>query len=154
MPTIEVVSVQAIELPSVPRFTSLAIVAEAQEAIQSHRALFTTPLAALSGVILHLGDPDLDPNEPGWWASELIDWDDEGAGQSARFRFVPSARVDVEHLLDLALRASPISRAILLTDWQFGPAPGTIVKARALASLWEEHDEAGLRWNHLYELQP
>lgn len=170
VPTIEIVSIQAPTLPPLPRFTTLAIIAERQAAIESHRGLFNDTLGGMSGVILHLGDPDLDPEDGGWFAGKLIEWRDEsmtiplvdpadphdqwGAGQTERFRFLPTARIEVEQVLNLALQASPIGKAVFLTDYQFGPELPTLVSARAPAALWAEHDKVGLRWNHLYHIEP
>lgn len=170
MPTIEVVSVLATGLPSLPLFDSLEAKMETQSTIESHRALFSDRLKALSGVIVHLGNPDLDPREEsGWWAGYLIDWDHDGPTSPSasprsprdhwgsegapRFRFTSNARVDIARLIDLAIQASPVSRVVLLTDYQFGPALGTVVDARSPAELWREHDAVGLRWNHLYDLE-
>ena len=45
MPTIEVISVDAAQLPPFPRFTSLAIKAEVKRPVRSHRGLFIAALA-------------------------------------------------------------------------------------------------------------
>lgn len=168
MPTIEIVSIEAKDLTFIPTLSSMKIRAELQDRVVSHRWLFAPELALTSGAILHLGSPSLDDDSPFWWASDLVNWTDEpiafpivggpngddtwGADQVERFQLKPTSRRDIERLLQLAVQASPIGQAIFLTDYQFGPRLGCVLPPRRQGSLWDEHDAAGLRWNHLYRV--
>jgi hypothetical protein len=159
-------------MPDIPTFSTFAY--EAETELVSHRGLFQSVFGGTSGVIVHLGDKDLqkylDRGEWScWFAGDLIAWsekrivlpgidmalgDDQwwGEGQMSLFRFKPEVVPDVRQLLEILLRASPAGRAMFSTDIQFGPAEGRECEGYSIERLFREHETVGLAWNCLYHI--
>jgi hypothetical protein len=172
MPTIEIVSLECREVPDLPTFTSFAYLAE--DRLQSHRALFQSEFDGISGVIIHVGNKelqqDLDRGEISmWWAGGLIEWGQGeitiptinpdlggdqrwGEGQVHMFRFLPHVIPDLRRLLTLLREHSPLKQAYFSTDLQLGPEKVVQPVWYTISTLFEIHKHWGLRWNTLYRV--
>jgi len=169
MPTIEIVALKCETLPNLPLFENLAYIAERQ--LQSHRGIFQSEFDQTTGIILHLGNKELEGQEDGgWFAGELIEWGNEeiiipqiekvggdeqwwGEDQSFMFRFAPEVFTELKVLLEFLLEQLPIKQLYFTTDYQFGPSEGIKRPNYSLRRFFEEHDNAGLRWNCLYQIR-
>lgn len=73
MPTIEIASLNSSKLDLDPAAFKVAIIQEGT--LESHRSLFYDFLIKQSGVIVHIGNPDLQSTTGGgFYAGEIIDW--------------------------------------------------------------------------------
>lgn len=169
MPTIEIVALKCETLPNLPSFENFAYIAEKQ--LQSHRGIFQSEFDQIAGIILHLGNKDLEGQEGGgWFAGQLIKWGDEdviipqieedsggeqwwGEDQSFLFRFAPEVFKELKKLLELLLEQSPVKQLYFTTDYQFGPSESMKRLNYSLRRFFEEHDNSGLRWNCLYQIR-
>ena len=168
MPTIEIASFQASKMNLNPEDFIIAF--EVENKLESHRSLFYDFLLPKPGVIIHLFDPFYrGRTEYASSAGALIDWSEEpgyiiipeyddgnpnrGANQQFKFRFRAEFRTEITRLLQIALHESPVQRACLLTDYQFGPAEAHIVKIGSIETFWKVHDEERLRFNVLYIIE-
>lgn len=174
MPTIELVSLGAEAVPALPAFSTFACRAEHEP--RSHRALFQPVFDRVRGIMVHLGDKELEAGlESGgagaWVAGGLIAWDGRvieipavdpalGAGQgwgedqAHSFRFLPRVLAELEQLVGILQRHSPTGEVYFSTDYQFGPAEPAYRSHYTTARLLAEHAASGLRWNCLYHLVP
>lgn len=165
MPTIEIVSINSKQL-NINQFNFKLAIRE-EHKLESHRGLFYDFLLKNEGTILHLGNPEfVEGSKGGFFAGELINWDYEpkniviphvedqlrGANQQVRFQFLPEFRDQIDQLLNIALRNSPLSKVFFLTDYQFGPYEANYEQNFLINDLWEQHDSNGLIWNTLYEI--
>lgn len=169
MPTIEIASINSVGLSLNPADFDLAIIEELT--LKSHRGLFNDHLRQNKGTIVHIGNPDLkNKKDNGFFGGQIIDWGlepndliiptvhkdslahDRGANQQFQFRFLSVYRYDINKILEIALDRSPIKKAFLLTDYQFGPENSSIQIINTLADLWALHDNSGLTFNTLYEI--
>lgn len=164
MPTIEIVSLDA-KMPILNQNDyDIAIIEESE--LRTHRALFDGFLRDKSGLMVHLGNPDMKSDkEGGFWAGKIINWEvspgnltipafndgETGADQDERFKFKDKYEVEVRRLVELYLNQSPLKVAYFLTDYQFGPAKASYAQV-TLNQFWQEHRDAGLYWNRLYIL--
>ena len=169
MPTIEIVSIDSKGLNLNPEDFDVAIIEE--KVLRSHRGLFYDFLKKQNGVIIHIGNPEFKDSEIGdFFAGEIIDWEienseisipesetnssfeDRGANQQFKYKFLPKYKSDIENLLKKALESSPIKKVYLLTDYQFGPEKANKEIIYTINDLWTLHDNGGLMFNKLYEL--
>ena len=162
MPTIEIISFESKKLELVQNNYEFKV--EEENKLESHRNLFKEYLDKHNGIIIHLGNK----NQIGdifCWASDLIDWDvfpkkivipnindpKCGTDQSIYFKFMKTYIEKIDELLKIALKYSPIVKAAILTDYQFGPEKPNIESIVSIKKFWERHDENGLIFNTLYE---
>ena len=169
MPTVEIVSINSIELGLNQKDFDIAIIEENK--LESHRGLFYDYLIQQKGTIVHIGDTYFkEDKDGGFFAGELIDWSleswdiiipeididdpirDYGANQRFKFRFLDDYKLEIDKLLKIALDKSPIKRIYFLTDYQFGPAEEKCEIIYTISDFWEQHDNRGLRLNTLYEM--
>ncbi|GHE67673.1 hypothetical protein [Roseivirga thermotolerans] len=165
MPTIEIVSINSKQL-NINQFNFKLAIRE-EHKLESDRGLFYDFLLKNEGTILHLGNPEfVEGSKGGFFAGELINWDYEpkniviphvedqlrGANQQVRFQFLPEFKDQIDQLLNIALRNSPVSKVFFLTDYQFGPYKANYEQNFLINDLWEQHDSNGLIWNTLYEI--
>ena len=169
MPTIEIIALESESLPDLPPFDNFAYIAETK--LCSHRGIFQTDFDQASGIILHLGNNDLEGKEDsGWFAGDLIEWTDEeiiipqtkenagseqwwGEDQVSTFRFAPDIFKEVRLLLEILLNSSPVKQLYFTTDYQYGPSEGAKRLNYSFNRFIEEHDRYGLRWNCLYQIR-
>lgn len=158
MPTIEIVSINSTGLGLNQADFRVAIIEDI--VLESHRGLFYEFLKAQSGVIVHIGNPDMKRNKNwGFFAGKIVDWDfepDDEADRKAkcqqRFKFLKRYIVDIDKLLKIALDNSPVSKMYFLTDYQFGPKKGKMKNIITISDFWIQHNSEGLHLNTLYEL--
>lgn len=147
MPTIEIVSIGCPQIPDLPRYPSLAYIAETT--LQSHRELFQSVFDSLSGVIVHLANKELEGEEDRiWFAGRLMNWEDDEA-----LVFLPDAHSDVTDLMQHLIAASPHHRIIFSTDYQFGGERQECGET-TLTDFFDLHDRQALRYNTLYFVKP
>lgn len=169
MPTIEIVSINALALNLNEKEFKIAIIEETK--LESHRSLFYEFLNKQKGVIVHIGNPDFKNYTEGpFLGNLLIDWDfedatvhipevdinstiiDTGANQLFGFKFLSEYKSDINKILEKALDNSPIKQVFFLTDIQFGPQKANKEIIYTLDDFWKRHDNEGLVFNTLYEL--
>ncbi len=168
MPTIEIVALKCETLPNLPSFENFSYIAERQ--LQSHRGIFQSVFDQTTGIILHLGNKDMEGQEDGgWFAGQLIEWGNEeiiipqieeggsdeqwwGEDQDFMFRFVRQVFTELKALLEFLLEQSPINQLYFTTDYQFGPSESMKRSNYSLRRFIEEHENSGLRWNCLYQI--
>ena len=75
MPSIELLSVGCeSKILFSGRYRTFAVMSELGRP-KSHRGIFQPVLDEKKGLMVHLGNPSLDPEEDSlWWADELLDW--------------------------------------------------------------------------------
>lgn len=169
MPTIEIASINSIELGLNQADFDVAIIEENK--LESHRGLFYDLLREQNGVIIHIGNPDCKDNEnAGYFVGAIVDWSFEPgdiiipeydkndptfnsvANQQFRFKFLEQFKSDIDKLLKIALDNSPIKKVYFLTDYQFGPENGKTEIIYTITDFWTQHDNDGLGLNILYEI--
>ncbi len=168
MPTIEIVSYDSTGLGLSQADFDIAIIEENK--LESHRGLFYDLLRQENGVIVHIGNPDFkDDKKGGFFAGEIIEWefepneifhskyetsraDDHGANQQSKFKFLDQYKIDIDRLLKIALKNSPIKKVCFLTDYQFGPKNGKKEIINTITDFWRQHDSGGLGLNTMYEM--
>lgn len=169
MPTIEIASINSTGLGLNQAEFDVAIIEENK--LVSHRRLFYDMLRQLSGVIVHIGNPDFKEDKEGcYFAGEIVDWSFEpteillpligdndptnnwGANQSFTFKLLEQYIPDVDTLLHIALDKSPTKRVCFLTDYQFGPEKEEIDIVYTISDFWTRHNHQGLRLNTMYEM--
>jgi hypothetical protein len=168
MPTIEIICLKSEKLPNLPPFENFAYIEENK--LQSHRGIFQAEFDQVTGIILHLGNKNLEGKEDGgWFAGDLIEWTNKeiiipqikedagseqwwGEDQDSTFYFTPNAFKEVKSLLELLLNNSPAKQLYFTTDYQFGPSEGVKRSNYSFKRFIEEHDRYGLRWNCLYQI--
>jgi len=169
MPTIEIASINSTGLGLNQADFEVAIIEENK--LLSHRGLFYDLLRKQKGVIVHIGNPDFKDNkEDGFFAGQIIDWDFEseniiipeynpddptyngGANQQFKFKFLEQYKSNIDALLRIGLKESPIKKVCFLTDYQFGPEKEEIETICTIYDFWAKHDIEGLNFNTMYEL--
>ena len=172
MPTIEILSLGCETVPDLPTFSSFTFIAESD--LQSHRALFQPVFDTVSGVIVHLGNKELEKDLKAgkvgfWFCGDLIDWSEEGIklpiidpalgeeqwwgeDQDYAFRFLRDVVPEMRELFSTLLQQSPVGQIFFSTDYQFGPAKAMQRSNYTISQLFEEHERWGLRWNCLYQI--
>jgi hypothetical protein len=162
MPTMEIISFEAKSIGL--NQTDFEFKVEEENKLESHRSLFVDYLKVYNGVIIHLGNKR-QIGDNSCWASDLIDWDKfpekiiipnindpkKGSDQSINYKFMGKYREKINELLKIALNCSPIRKAAILTDYQFGPEKSNIENIISIKNFWKRHDENGLIFNTLYE---
>lgn len=169
MPTIEIVSIDSIDLSLNQADFDVAIIVENK--LESHRGLFYDLLRKQKGVIVHIGNPEFkDEKQAGFFAGQIIDWDFEsteiflpefnendltdnrGVNQQFKFKLLDLYKTDIDKLLKIALDNSPIKKVCFLTDYQFGPENGKTEIISTITDFWVLHDNEGLGINTCYEM--
>ena len=151
MPSIEIACLEAVAPPSPPS-TSFALVYE--DGLRSHRSpspRFQLDFDALSGVLYHLGNPDLrDDDRAGYFAYNLLSEACRDADPSSFLEFdhghVDSART----LLHWLLTVSPVGQVLFTSDWQFGPDWTQRFNPIDPTEFWRLHDSRKLLLNAAY----
>jgi hypothetical protein len=169
MPTIEIVALKCEKLPDLPRFECFSYIAEKQ--LHSHRGIFQAAFDKVDGIILHLGNKNLEGQEDGGWcAGQLIEWGNEeiiipqieeggrdeqwwGEDQDFMFRFALGVFTELKALLEFLLEQSSSKQLYFTTDYQFGPSESMKRSNYSLRRFIDEHDNCGLRWNCLYQIR-
>ena len=178
MPTIEIISVNAKEIPNLRDYKSFTFICENK--LESHRALFNDELKEnYEGVIVHLGNKsfqkDKDKDEIGvWFASDLINFESDeeiklpiidkenqidgdkqwwGSDQSFLFKFKQSIIDDLKDIINQMIKLSPINEVLFLTDYQFGPEKPSHKGQISLEDFFYDHDKVGLIWNCMYHIK-
>jgi len=170
MPTIEIASLQSTGLELNQDKYKLALIEEC--ILESHRGLFYDFLLKQKGIIIHIGNPDLKNEiDNGFFAGELINWefedpdftikqkglevneDNHWANQNFVFQFKIDFKNEIEELMKIAFETSPIRKIYFLTDYQFGPEKSEFRILNDLNDFWRKHDQHGLNWNTLYEIE-
>jgi hypothetical protein len=168
MPTIEIVSYDSTGLGLSQADFDIAIIEENK--LESHRSLFYDLLRQENGVIVHIGNPDFkEDKKGGFFAGKIIEWefepneifqpeyeisraDDHGANQQSKFMLLDQYKIDIDRLLKIALKNSPIKKVCFLTDYQFGPKKGKKEIINTITDFWRQHDSGGLGLNTMYEM--
>jgi hypothetical protein len=168
MPTIEIASLNSSKLNLDPATLKVTIIQEGK--LVSHRGLFYDFLIKQSGVIVHIGNPGLQyATYDGFSAGQIIDWtfedgemvipqpesmhsSDLGSIQQSRFQFLKEYMEDINRILKIALKKSPLNRIYFLTDYQFGPENASQEVIYSVDNFWHLHDSRGLVFNTFYEM--
>ena len=169
MPTIEIASVNSTGLDLNQDDFDVAIIEENK--LESHRGLFYDFLLKQKGTIIHIGNPDFKGyKDGGYFAGNIIDRDSDYpdseqkqrglkgnqdnsySNQDFNFQFRQEYKDNIKRILQTAIHNSPDHKIYFLTDYQFGPETGDFKTAESLTKLWEQHDNVGLTWNTLYEI--
>lgn len=170
MPTIEIASLKSTGLEINQDDFDIAIIEE--NILESHRGLFHDFLSKQKGIIIHIGNPDFkNDKEGGFYAGAIINWEFEypdfeekqkellvneenhWANQDFIFQFKVDYKSEIEKLMSIAINKSPKQKICFLTDYQFGPEKAEYKKLTDLKDFWKEHDQNGLNWNTLYEIE-
>jgi hypothetical protein len=147
MPTIELISIDCPIVPDLPRYASFAYSVES--VLDSHRGLFQSVFDSLSGVIVHLGNKELEGKEDGFWfAGMLMDWQ-----YDEKLFFLPNTRQDIADLMQRLIMLSPRKRMIFSTDYQFGGLHQECGDV-TLSEFFKLHDEQKLNYNSLWYIYP
>ncbi|MBN2613207.1 MAG: hypothetical protein JXB00_16760 [Bacteroidales bacterium] len=165
MPSIEIVSNGANKIGLIQDDFDVAIIEENR--LIGHRGLFNNFLKNQSGIMIHIGNPDLKNNKDyGFFAGLIIDWyfepggiaipdmdkEESGANQQFRFKFKMDYQIEIAKIIDIGLNKSPTNDLYFMTDYQFGPENGKI-KELKLKDFWVQHDKDGLEWKTLYKIK-
>jgi hypothetical protein len=133
----------------------MAFAVEADPARRSHRSprpRFQPDFDRASGVLYHLGNPDLKETPSGrcFFAYELL----SEASKNAEFlEFAPEYRVGVESFLESLMAESPVRELIFTSDWQFGPEWTQREPPLGMEEFWRLHDRRELKLNALYSIR-
>jgi hypothetical protein len=151
MPSIEIVCIgQAEPLDC----SDYPFAVEASQKLVSHRTpspRFQSDFDAMSGVIYHLGNPDLKLRDQGaYFAYELLSESSRGAAPHSALEFGPEYTSAVFDLLAVLISESPQSELLFTSDWQFGPDHTLRLGRVSLAELRELHDSCALLLNAAY----
>ena len=129
----------------------------ADRRLKSHRLptpRFQADFDAVSGMLYHLGNPDLKEGRAGrcFFASNLLS--EESKNPDADFlEFAPAYRPAAEALLAALIAASPVNEVIFTSDWQFGPDWTKREEPVTLSAFWRLHDSHRLLLNALYPIK-
>ena len=170
MPTIEIISIKSNGLELNQDDFNLSIIEE--NILESHRGLFYDFLLKQKGTIIHIGNPNFkNEKEGGIFAGDIINWEFEDpefedkqeglkideenhwANQNFLFQFKTVYKSEIEKIMLVAVENSPIQKVYFLTDYQFGPEKSKFSIAKDLIEFWKQHDQHGLNWNTLYEIE-
>ena len=150
MPTIEIASLNSSKLDLDPAAFKVAIIQEGT--LESHRSVSYDFLIKQPGVIVHIGNPDLQSTTGGGFsAGQIIDWAfeegeivipqsettqtvDLGSNQQFRFQLLKEYKGDIDRILKIALEKANYEILYTITDF------------------WQLHDRIGLVFNSLYKM--
>lgn len=169
MPTIEIASINSTGLNLNQHDFAVAIIE--QNKLHSHRGMFSDLLKKEEGVLVHIGNPEFKEDKDGaFFAGQIINWDfkptnkivavvnstdaeyDLLISQQFQFQFDEEYKKDISKLMELALSSSSLNKIYFLTDYQFGPVGATKESGNNIADFWDKHDNNGLIFNRLYEI--
>lgn len=122
LPTLEIISIGAPYSNTWGDYTHLKYVAFPR--LVSERGIFHDDLDRLQGVLVRVGKGISDNGCNIDESYKLIDGkqidrDVAEFGSARTLRFFPEVAADVNRLMDVALRRSPMGQAIFLSDYQF-----------------------------------
>lgn len=127
---------------------------EASSEIVSHRTpapRFKSDFDGLTGVIYHLGNPNLKVRNHGaYFAYELLSEASRSAEPPSALEFRPEYAAAVFELLAILVHESPQSEVLFTSDWQFGPDHTLRLGRVSLADLQGLHESSALLLNALY----
>lgn len=151
MPSIEIISIgqkQATSFDNLP----FALVSNTEIISDRDPSRFQADFDTLSGVIYHLGNPDLINNSENrvFFAYELLSRDCQD--KSTFLEFTSDYRSIIEVMLNTLLSESPPHRLVFTSDWQFGPEWTKHEPAMTLPQFWKAHDSQSLLLNALYPI--
>ena len=151
MPTVEIISINATDIPNLPKYERFAYFAE--EGVVSHRKLFQHELNKFDGFIVHLANKEFEKSKEGWWfAEKLFDFSKDDSYQT--IRFISLVIPEVIDILTKMIEASPNGEIIFLTDFQMGPEQSQILnKPINLNEFLILHEDEKLRFNALYRIK-
>jgi hypothetical protein len=172
MPTIELISIGCLQAPDLPQYSSFAYIADTK--LVSHRALFQKVFDALTGVIVHLANKELEGDTTFWFAGKIMDWSHMDSCHDEALLFLPHTRRDVANLMQRLIAASPQRRITFSTDiqWELLPpspqrrlitiAPGLQREVGdgqecgevAFSEFFRLHDAHALKYNCLWYVRP
>jgi hypothetical protein len=151
MPSIEIAAVGQLE-QSV--FDDLPFAVIADKIRRSHRSSsrFQSDFDRLSGILYHLGNPDLKANHEGrcFFAYKLLSRSSQQDG--VFLEFDTEYRQSVEALLAELIHGSPQHHVVFTSDWQFGPEWTKREDVIKLTEFWRRHDSHELMLNTLYPI--
>ena len=143
MPTIELVSIDCSIIPELPKYPNFSYMME--PTLESHRDLFQSVFNSLSGIIIHLGNKELEEREHGFWfAGMLMDWDYDEA-----LVFSPEVFQDVIALMQKLIVLSPQQRITSSSDYQFGGLRQECGEV-TFSQFLQLHEQKKLRYNNLW----
>lgn len=142
MPTIELISLDCPDVPSLPRYRTFAYRADTE--LVSDRSLFQPNFDALRGVMVHLANKELEHSRSLWFAGNIMDWPCDDA-----LLFTSETRDDVMDFMRHLIAASPQKRLAFSTDYQFG-GPRRECGEISLSQFFQLHDQHALRYNCLW----
>jgi hypothetical protein len=152
MPSIEIVAVDQLRPIEVAGFPFAVL---ADNKLRSHRShpRFQNDFDGLSGVLYHLGNPNLKADHVGrcFFAYEVLSEESKKA-ESTFLEFAPEYRSAAELLLRDLMVDSPVHRLVFTSDWQFGPDWTKREPAVSLEEFWGLHDSHHLQLNALYQI--
>lgn len=153
MPSIEIVCIAQVEPLDCAHYP---FAVESSSVLKSHRGptpRFQSHFDRLVGVIYHLGNPQLKGRaEGGFFAYELLSDRSRSAELISALEFRAEVAGPVFALLDRLIAASPESRILFTSDWQFGPDHARHVGPVSVGRLRELHDTNALILNTAYEV--
>ncbi|MBU1239027.1 hypothetical protein KKF84_13270 [Myxococcota bacterium] len=152
MPSIEIVSIGALNVPELPKFDGFAYIAE--PGVISHRGLFQDVLDKENGIIVHLANKEYEGDEEGgWFAGALMEWG-ENLSENDPVVFEQHRFQDVIVLLRRMIESSSRNEVIFLTDYQFGPKKRVINnKEISISEFIDFHQQRRLIYNSLYRIK-
>lgn len=143
MPTIELVSIDCSTAPKLPKYSSFAYILESK--LESHRGLFQSVFDSLSGIIIHLGNKDLEEEKDDFWfAGKLMDWK-----YDENLVFLPNSFKEVADLMQKLIILSPQKHILFSSDYQFGGEKKQYDEV-ALSQFFKLHDQKKLHYNSIY----
>lgn len=153
MPSIEIVCIgqsKPVDCSSYP------FAVESCSELVSHRSpapRFQSDFDGLSGVIYHLGNPDLKVRDQGaYFAYELLSESSRHADPPSALEFGPEYASAVFDLLAVLIGESPQQELLFTSDWQFGPDHTLRLGPVSLGELRALHDSGKLLLNALYHV--
>ena len=154
MPSIEIVAIGQLRPIKVDGFP-FAVVADAK--LKSHRSprpRFQEDFDRLSGIIYHLGNPNLKDNRDGrcFFAYKLLSSESKRV-KTDFLEFAAEFRPAAETMLAELIAESPSEELIFTSDWQFGPDWTKREPALPLSDFWKLHDSRRLLLNALYPIK-
>jgi hypothetical protein len=100
---------------------------------------------SLSGIIIHLGNKELEEKKSGFWfAGSLMDWN-----YGEALVFLPNSRQEVADLMLKLIMLSPQKRITFSSDYQFGSSRQECGGV-TLSQFLKLHDQKRLRYNSIW----
>ena len=154
MPSIEIACI-GLKSPLEPPPTSFALVYEA--GLVSHRSpepRFQLDFDELSGSLYHLGSPQFAGTTTGLFlAWDVLSDASRHADPPSFLEFAPEHHESARELLSWLLQASPHSRLLFTSDWQFGPKETHRFPPMGLTEFWGLHNARGVLLNSAYFIE-